>query len=131
MPCLRQPFEEKCHVSVYFQAACGHTLVTTCYKMSPEEVPVCRQMMDKKLPCNHSASVECSVSPEEVFCNEPCDHVLGCGHRVPTKCGVSLEKKLLMSCSEKKEIKLTCGHQCSLKCGSDEASKPVNSIYCR
>lgn len=112
MPCTRQPLEGIC-------------------LMSSEEMPVCRQMMEKKLPCNHLARVECSVPAEKVFCNETCDHVLGCRHSVPTKCGVSLEKRLLLSCPSKEEKELPCGHKFILKCGSDEASKPLNSLYCR
>ena len=77
------------------------------------------------------ARVECSTPTDTVFCTVKTEHVLGCRHSVPTKCGVSLEKRLMLTCPVEEMKVLPCGHPCYLKCGSKEASKPLNSIFCR
>jgi hypothetical protein len=87
--------------------------------------------MKKKLPCGHLAMLECCIPTEKIVCKEPMDHKLGCRHSVPTKCGVPLKDKLKLTCPIEEEKKLPCGHVYLLKCGSKEASKPLNSLYCR
>lgn len=132
MPCSRQPFEVVCRVPVSVQRACRHAWMTECVTYrSSKDVPVCRELIMKKLPCNHSAKVECSASTDEIFCNEKCEHVLACQHSVPTRCGVSLNKKQLLTCPIKELKKLPCGHTYTFDCGSYEASIPLDSFYCR
>ncbi len=98
MPCLRQPFEEKCYESVSFQPDCGHTLVTKCYQMSSGEVPVCRQMTEKKLPCNHSVSVECSDVSHTMthVCKEIVPKKLKCGHSMVHTLSFNLQQYFIV-----------------------------------
>jgi hypothetical protein len=131
MPCSRQPFDEVCRAPVSVQRACRHAWMTECVNRSSKDVPVCRELIKKTLPCNHLALVECSVSTDDIFCNEICDHVLACQHSVPTRCGVSMNQRYLLTCPIKELKELPCGHIYTFNCGSYEATISLDSLYCR
>jgi hypothetical protein len=131
LPCFRETEKEICFAPMSMQRSCGHLWITTCGELSSSNDIPCCTVVEKRLPCGHLARVKCSVQTDKVVCTVNTEHVLGCRHTIPTICGDSLEKRLKLTCSVEEIKVLPCGHTCHLKCGSKEASKPLNSIFCR
>ena len=73
----------------------------TCYPPRPEQ---CRQMVEVKRDCGHSARVRCGMAPEGP-CREPCCRILRCGHACKAWCHPRDE------CGE-----TPCQRACSVRC---------------
>ena len=131
MPCFRNAFNEICFEPASLTRACGHVWNTTCGEISTFTNDICREKVNKRLPCGHSTLLECSSSTANVVCSEFIDYSLGCRHTVITKCGLPLEKKLKLICSKEELKKLPCGHTLTVRCGSKEAKKLPIRTFCR
>jgi len=101
-PCARRHIE------------CNHLCERRCF----EECGLCLIMVDKDLPCGHTARAPCAEPRDTVRCMEPCEKRLPCRHPCPKPCG----EKCPRTCSVKVERDLPCGHTVDVPC-SDEIRK--------
>ncbi|XP_061172162.1 NFX1-type zinc finger-containing protein 1-like [Saccostrea echinata] len=127
--CYKNPDTENCEKKVHIvRPECGHETEILCYLKKQlfsglkhfSDLPSCKTLVAKELPCGHILNVPCSEKKtSHALCKEPCKSVLLCGHICKGSCS---ECKLNFQHRECQKIcnkMLICGHQCkSSTCGS-------------
>ena len=96
--------------------SCGHLCQERC---SDPCSPQCYVTIPKKLPCGHSAKVQCYLKPENVVCPTPCGTLLQCLHPCEGTCGSCHQGRLHVRCRFKCGRNLVCGHICSFPCPAE------------
>ncbi|PAA76165.1 hypothetical protein BOX15_Mlig008686g1 [Macrostomum lignano] len=89
---------------------CGHLCSRKCGEPHSYQ---CLARVERRLPCQHMASIACSEN-SELFsrCQQPCGAELACGHRCKGRCGLCNQGRLHVPCREPCERVLVCGHVC-------------------
>ncbi|CAH1406112.1 unnamed protein product, partial [Nezara viridula] len=137
-PCLKEchfpmphlPNEVVCTKSNLERLSCGHDIEVPCVGGDKKEM-ICKEIVQKCLPCGHFKTIACHLSCEENVCEKLVEKELKCGHGVQlAKCSTSLEDILC----KKKVIKTVkeCGHKvkvmCYMKLSKAICKQPCNLI---
>lgn len=64
----------------------GCTMDHKCQKKCHEQCDPCTEMVNKKLPCDHSRKIKCNKNTKDVKCLKLCKQLLKCGHPCKLKC---------------------------------------------
>ena len=116
VPCYTESKDFICQEACSKSLNCGHI----CKKKCGEECTTrCNFLVEKALPCGHTAQVDCHLDPEEAAkqCKHPCEETLACEHKCSGTCGKCHQGRLHARCREKCTRILLCGHSCSDDCG--------------
>ena len=117
VPCSINPANFVCKEECYKELKCGHKVLGAC---GEEYTKPCSIFVEKKLPCDHYAQLECSRPPEKYYCKIKCNAELKCGHICKGTCGRCNQGRLHIPCTEKCTRVLLCGHPCSSEnCAND------------
>ncbi|XP_062590993.1 NFX1-type zinc finger-containing protein 1-like [Saccostrea cucullata] len=139
--CFKNPDAENCQKKVQLvRLDCGHDTETYCYFKKQliselkkySDLPSCKTLVAKELPCGHILNVPCSEQhTNNVKCKEPCKYVLLCGHICKgscSECNINFQHR---ECQKICNKVLICGHQCkSSTCGSCGSCSNTCSFRC-
>lgn len=85
-----------------------------CPKKCWEECAPCNILVEKLLPCGHSHSIPCYISPEKYKCPSQVEKEIAlCQHKVIMPCH---QDPKLFQCPTDCDTRLDCGHKCRNKC---------------
>lgn len=104
-----------------------------CTKLCKEECGKCVVLVEKLLPCQHIARVQCHAIENPYLCTEIVEDVLlSCEHLVKRKCHQKVEE---VCCTESCQKILSCGHMCTRLCHKDDPDHVevclITSMLCK
>ena len=114
----------------------GHRCKRRCHQKCET---VCRELIEKQLPCGHLQKIACNLPPNVAVCRDRCENLLPCRHPCANECSMPCTTRCVEkttktdwdcghrvdvcccdgpeSCPQPCTFILSCGHACSGTCG--------------
>jgi len=73
---------------------------------------ICTTKVDRKLKCEHTASLDCYVSPSTYICRKSVNFKCKCNHNYQMDCNLIKD----FNCTNIRSKNLNCGHTIEVKC---------------
>ncbi|CAI2168909.1 11576_t:CDS:10 [Funneliformis geosporum] len=129
---------------------CGHVLKNvTCWQYQKKDLRCLTTVKKQLISCEHSKTIYCYESVENVKCEKECGEVLKCNHRCSNQCFqcqnlskprdaktrdedevddniVPIERTVHGKCKQFCNKLLFCGHKCAKYCHEGSACPPCN-----
>ena len=116
LECHKDPWTFPCSIQCQKQLCCGHLCQKLCSQPCDTQ---CSVLVEKTLPCEHSAKVACHKRVDRINCLVPCKALLQCEHECKGTCGTCQQGRLHMQCQSKCGRTLMCGHICNSPCAAE------------